>query len=108
MDRYRALIDTLRERVLEGPGELDREIRLAAAFRGELPGELRPFVDKLHDEAYKVTDRDLAALVDAGYSEDQLFELTVSGAVGAGLARIDAVRRAFAEADQPVDDEEVG
>lgn len=103
MDRYRALIDTLRERVLEEPGELDPEIRLAAAVRGELPTELRPYVDKLHDEAYKIVDRDLAELADAGYAEDQLFELTVSAAVGAGLARLDALERAFKEADQEVD-----
>jgi alkylhydroperoxidase family enzyme len=99
LKRYLELIDTLRARVLEGPGELDREIRLAAAERGDLPDKLAAYVARLHDEAYKIGDGDLAALIEAGYSEDQIFELTVSVALGAGLARLEAVKRAMEEAD---------
>jgi alkylhydroperoxidase family enzyme len=40
--------------------------------------------------AYKVTDEDVQALKDAGYSEDVIFEQTVSVAVAAGLQRLDA------------------
>ena len=37
--------------------------------------------------AYRVTDGDVQALLDAGLSEDEVFELTVSVAVAAGLER---------------------
>jgi alkylhydroperoxidase family enzyme len=40
--------------------------------------------------AYEVTDEDLRALKDAGYSEDVIFEQTVSVAVAAGLERLEA------------------
>jgi alkylhydroperoxidase family enzyme len=40
--------------------------------------------------AYQVTDQDIQALEDAGYSEDVIFEQTVSVAVGAGLERLQA------------------
>jgi len=40
--------------------------------------------------AYKVTDEDIQALEDSGYSEDVIFEQTVSVAVAAGLERLEA------------------
>ena len=39
---------------------------------------------------FGVTDEDIQALRDAGYSEDVIFEQTVSVAVAAGLIRIEA------------------
>lgn len=38
----------------------------------------------------KVTDRDIEELKEAGFSEDEIFEQTVSVAVAAGLERLDA------------------
>ena len=46
-------------------------------------------IAKVRDEAYKVTDADVQALKDAGYSDDEIFEQTVSAAVAAGLHRLD-------------------
>jgi alkylhydroperoxidase family enzyme len=43
---------------------------------------------RLH--AYKVTDRDVHSLKDTGFSEDEIFEQTVSTAVAAGLERLRA------------------
>jgi len=40
--------------------------------------------------AYKVTGEDIQALKDAGYSDDVIFEQTVSVAVAAGLERLKA------------------
>src|SRR2546421_227979 len=39
--------------------------------------------------AYTATDEDLAALQRAGHSDDALFEVTVSAALGAALARLE-------------------
>lgn len=44
---------------------------------------------KVARHAYTVTDGDIAALREAGYSEDAIFEITLSAAVGAGLARLE-------------------
>jgi alkylhydroperoxidase family enzyme len=66
-----------------------------------VPEALRPYLRKLAKHAHRITDDDIAALRSAGYSEDQIFELTASGALGAalaqmdrGLAALDAARRA--------------
>jgi alkylhydroperoxidase family enzyme len=47
-------------------------------------------LEKVRLHAYKVTDRDVDELKAAGFTEDEIFEHTVSAAVGAGLERIDA------------------
>jgi hypothetical protein len=39
--------------------------------------------------AYTVTDADVQELKAAGLSEDEIFELTVSTAVGVGLGRLE-------------------
>lgn len=89
--------ERLARRVVDGPGRLDARYRQAAARRDleALPEELRSYVGKVHDHAYRIVDRDLEALVAAGYSDDQVFELTVAAAVGAGLDRLDRACRAM-------------
>ena len=75
MTRYDPLIDDLRK-----------------ASRPERPAplEFAPYLEKVRLHAYRVTDADVQALKDAGYSEDEIFEHTVSAAVAAGLARLEA------------------
>jgi alkylhydroperoxidase family enzyme len=89
-------LDRLRMRVLEGPGQLDVTVRKAAFLheQGSLPDEVAAYVTKVHRHAYEVTDQDVAALRDSGLSEDQIFELTIAAAVGAGMSRLDAARAA--------------
>ena len=95
--RHERRFDRLRERVLDGPGRLDAGLRRAVSGRAldDLPEALRDYVAKVHDHAYRVTDEDVAALLAAGYSEDEVFELTAAAAVGAGLARLERARRAM-------------
>lgn len=50
-----------------------------------LPPELQAYVTKVATNAYKVTDQDIAQLRAHGYSEDAIFEITLSVAVGAGI-----------------------
>ena len=73
--RYDALMAALREAAVP-----DRE---ASAGFG-------PYLEKVRRRAYTVTDADVQALKDAGHSEDEIFEQTVSVAVAAGLERLDA------------------
>ena len=53
------------------------------------------YLQKVRHCAYRVTDEDVAALSEAGFSEDEIFEQTVSAAVGAGLLRLEAGLRAM-------------
>lgn len=55
----------------------------------DLPPGLASYVDKVAQHAYKVTDEDVVALQRAGNSDDTLFELTVSAALGAALLRLE-------------------
>jgi alkylhydroperoxidase family enzyme len=97
MRGHQRRFEQLGRRVLDGPGRLDTRWRQAAARKdiGALPAELRSYVATVHDHAYRIVDDDLEALRVAGYGEDQVFELTVAAAVGAGLDRLDRARRAL-------------
>jgi alkylhydroperoxidase family enzyme len=68
---------------------IDR-LRAAARPEGEPPVELSAYLEKVRFHAYTVTDRDVEELKAAGFSEDEIFEHTVSAAVAAGLGRLDA------------------
>jgi alkylhydroperoxidase family enzyme len=66
--------------------------RLHAAARPErpAPAEMARYLEKVRRHAYKVTDRDVEDLKSAGFSEDEIFEHTVSAAAAAGLERLEA------------------
>ncbi len=101
MLRYQGLLDKMVDRILNGPGEADKNLRQAVANRAEgisldsgmladIPDDLKEWVEKVARHAYKTTDEDVDSLKTAGYSEDQIFELTVVAAYGAAKARLDA------------------
>jgi alkylhydroperoxidase family enzyme len=69
---------------------LVEELRRAAHPEREAPADFASYLDKVKANAFKVTDADIEALKNAGYSDDVIFEQTVSVAVAAGLARLDA------------------
>ena len=86
--RHAQVFAALRRAALDGPGELPPEVRRAVAA-GESPEPLAGYLDKVRRHAYKVVDRDVEALREAGWSEDALFEVTIAAAVGEGLRRLD-------------------
>ena len=57
---------------------------LTAQQEAPPPSEMKLYVNKVATNAYKVTDQDIEALRAHGYSEDAIFEITLSVAVGAG------------------------
>ena len=75
MTRYDSLVEGLRQ---------------AARPDREAPPDLAAYLDKVRRNAYRVTDEDIRSLKEAGYSEDVIFEATVSVAVAAGLERLEA------------------
>jgi alkylhydroperoxidase family enzyme len=70
--------------------ELIAQLREAAEPDRPAPPEFASYLDKVRRGAYAVTDRDVVELKEAGYSEDEIFEHTVSAAVAAGLERLTA------------------
>ena len=96
-DPHAVLRDRVLDSVLRGPGESDPALRVSVADRNNIPDDLRDLIEKIHRHAYKVTDEDIA-LLQTKYSDDQLFELVVSAALGASrerlLAGLDALEKA--------------
>jgi alkylhydroperoxidase family enzyme len=93
-------MERVAEAILETPGDADQGLRravesFAAGSEADLPDDLRPYVEKVARNAYKVTDEDVDRLREAGYSEDAIFELTLAAALGAALARLDAGLKAM-------------
>jgi hypothetical protein len=97
-DTREAVFERILGTVLDGPGTLEPALRRAAFDRARsdtsvassLPDEFAGYVDKVNRHAYRVTDADVEGLRRAGWSEDQIFELTVAAAVGAGDRRLTA------------------
>ena len=65
-------------------------LRLAGRPDRPAPATMEPYLEKVRRGAYRVTDGDVDELRAAGFSEDEIFEQTVSAAVSEGLARLDA------------------
>ena len=70
--------------------ELIADLRAASRPDRPQPPEFAAYLDKVRRHANEVTDADVQALKDAGYSDDEIFEQTVSAAVAAGLERLEA------------------
>jgi alkylhydroperoxidase family enzyme len=62
-----------------------------------IPRNLETYVGKVARHAYKGLDREVEALRAAGYSVDEVFEVTISTAVGAALARMNVALAALEE-----------
>ena len=98
-EKRRGWFTSILRNVCQLRGHLAPEIRQAALDGGQLPPDLAPLAAKIRQNAWKVTDDDIAAAKRAGYSEDQLFELTVATALGASRQRLDVVLGALQRED---------
>jgi alkylhydroperoxidase family enzyme len=69
------------------------ELREVVAKTPPAPPELARYLAQVRQRAYEITDDDVAALKEAGVSEDEIFEQTVATAIGEGLRRLDTAMR---------------
>ena len=69
------------------------QLRANVAATQAAPPEMSAYLEKVRRHAYKVTDADVQALKDAGFSDDEIFEQTVAVAISEGLRRLDAAER---------------
>jgi alkylhydroperoxidase family enzyme len=66
-----------------------QQLRDNVAAARPAPADMAPYLAKVRERAYTVTDADIEALKNAGFSEDEIFEQTVTTAIGEGLRRLD-------------------
>jgi hypothetical protein len=92
---HRALVD----RVLNGAGRASAEQRARAFSNADIPPPLDALIDKVATKPTQITDADFAAAKASGFSEDQLFELVISAAVGQSARLYEAGLAALAEAE---------
>ncbi len=99
--RYTTHSQRLVDAVLNSPGETNPALRRAIEEQSaqlssrspqpveQVPPALVAYIKKVALYAYKTTEEDIEALRRAGYSEDAIFEITVSAALGAGMIRLE-------------------
>ena len=100
-ERHTTSARRLAHALLNSPGDTDITMRRAVEEycarlngsstrkAGGIPTDLANYLNKVALHAYKTTDEDIQALQQAGYSEDAIFEITLSAALGAGLAQLE-------------------
>jgi hypothetical protein len=102
-DHLDVLVERVRETVLVGPGVTDPSLRQAVEARAAgmsgrlreaddvapIPEDLIGFADRVATTAWRVTGEDIETLLEAGYTQDEVFEITVSAAMGAAHGRLE-------------------
>ena len=100
--RYRAHVERLARAILETAGDTDASTRRAVEARsaacggwteapagGGVPPSLDRYVERVGLHADTVVDADIEALKGVAYSEDAIFEVTLSAAFGAARGRLE-------------------
>ncbi|MGH2858302.1 MAG: hypothetical protein ACRDMJ_12555, partial [Solirubrobacteraceae bacterium] len=65
------------DRILKGPGEASAPERGQAFADADVPEPLRPLLDKVAGKSAEVNDADFSAATEAGFTDDQVFELVI-------------------------------
>ena len=98
MSDIREARNALLKRILEGAGEAASSDRQSAFTLNGLRGPLRPLIDKVARRAFAVTVEDIGAAKASGLSEDQVFEIVVSAAIGQANRQYEAALEALVTA----------
>ena len=85
----------LQQRVTQGAGVLESQQRQAIASGSNIDLDLATYAEKVRKHAYKVVDEDVAQMKANGYSEDAIFEATISAAMGAAMERWNIAKAAM-------------
>jgi len=93
------LLDAVRTAVLETPGATDRAAREKALSRLDTDETYSPYLAKVRDGSYRVTDTDIKHMAEGGLSEDAILELTLAAAIGEGTRQLMAGLRAMSPED---------
>jgi alkylhydroperoxidase family enzyme len=88
--QYQTAFNDLRRSIWESAGSLPPAVRRSASAGTGVPEPLLGYARTVLRNALEVSDADIDLLQRAGYTEDQIFEATVSAAFGAAVIRRDA------------------
>jgi hypothetical protein len=102
-DKKQSLHHLLVNRILHGQGRAPADQRARAFDNAEPPEPLRPLLDKVATESAQITDADFATATEAGFTDDQLFELVICAAIGQSTRQYEAGLAAVAEAVAPTE-----
>lgn len=91
----RQTLEALVKGVLEGEGKASPADRRAAFDNAALVEPLKSLIEMVVKQAHKITDADIAASRASGFSEDQIFEIVVCGAIGQAARQHDAALAAL-------------
>ena len=91
-DRHAKLLQTLVDTIASAEAHLAVSVRQSLLEGKPSSGSLGAFCIKVQQNASSITDENVASLLRAGYSDDQIFEAIVSVAIGAGLDRVRKIR----------------
>lgn len=89
------------DRVLNGTGATSTDARRAAFDNTGGNAAMRELIDTVSRNAWKVTDAQVKAVQTAGASDDEIFELVVSAALGQSTRQLDAALRSLDEVLPP-------
>jgi alkylhydroperoxidase family enzyme len=106
MHRFADHVASLLATVSGSAGRSDARLRAAVRTRGteivetgqtssssDVAPDVIAYVDTIARGAFRVTDEDVDRLRRAGFSDDEIFDVTVNAAVSAGLSRLDRALR---------------
>ena len=62
-----------------------------------IPDHIRPYLEKVAFHADKITDDDIRQIKEAGYSEEEIFEMTLAATLGAAVGRVNQGIKAMKE-----------
>jgi len=88
MDRHADLLKKLEKAIAETKGELDATTRRDLLAGKPIAGKLGSFAIKVAQNATTITEAHVRALLDAGCTEDEVFECVLAAATGAGIERL--------------------
>lgn len=90
MDRHADLLKKLEKAMAEKEGGLDTSTRRDLLAGKPIAGKLGSFAIKVAQNATTITDAHVHALIEAGCTEDEIFECILTAATGAGIERLRA------------------
>ncbi|MGH9616261.1 MAG: hypothetical protein ACRD28_05910 [Acidobacteriaceae bacterium] len=95
MSGFRNAHKALVSRILEGDGTASRAQRRGAFDNAGLGEPMRTLISKVARHPTNVSDEDFAAARASGLSEDQIFEMVVSAAIGQATRQYDTALTAL-------------
>src|SRR5262245_33280258 len=88
-------IADLMRTIMTTPGTTEPSARDAAARGTSVPPLLQDYIVKVRSDSHRITDADISRLRGNGYSEDDIFEMTIAAAYGIAARGLEAALRAM-------------